>query len=312
MAFVTAEHLGTRAARRGHEHVPGEPRRIGLAYALPAVALFVAFVVLPFADGIYISLFQWDGVSAEHWNGLHNYTAIFSDPTVRQAFAHAVVLIAFYAVIPLVLGLFVASSMARVSLRGAGVIRAVLFLPQVVAPVVVGVSWQWIFAQDGPVNALLGAIGLGSVARAWLGDFGWALPAVGVIGTWAMQGLCMVLFLGGIQKIPRSLYEAARTDGAGPLREMWLVTIPGLRNEIAVAATLTVIAALRAFDLIFVTTMGGPGQATITPSLLIYTRAFLTGQVGLAAAIAVVLAGIVFVISLGVSRLLEGRSGLTR
>ena len=307
MAFATAEHTIPRAAGREHDHVPGEPRRVGLAYALPAVALFVAFVILPFADGIYISLFQWDGVSAQHWHGLDNYAAVFTDPTVRQAFAHAVVLIVFYAVIPLALGLFVASSLARVTLRGAGVIRAVLFLPQVVAPVVVGVSWQWIFAQDGPVNAVLGAIGLGSLSRAWLGDFGWALPAVGVIGTWAMQGLCMVLFLGGIQKIPRSLYEAARTDGAGPLREMSLVTIPGLRNEIAVAATLTVIAALRAFDLIFVTTMGGPGQATITPSLLIYTRAFLTGQVGLAAAIAALLAAIVFVISLGVSRLLEGR-----
>ena len=81
-----------------------------------------------------------------------------------------------------------------------------------------------------------------------------------MIATWAMQGLCMVLFLGGIQKIPRSLYEAARTDGAGPLRELWLVTIPGLRNEIAIAATLTIIAALRAFDIIYVTTMGGPGR----------------------------------------------------
>lgn len=295
-----------RVATRA-ERVPGEPRRIGLLYALPAIALFTAFVILPFVDGIYISLFQWDGISAAHWKGLGNYGAIFSDPTVRQAFAHALVLTIFYAVIPLCLGLFVASSMARVSLRGEGLIRAVLFLPQVVAPVVVGVSWQWIFAQNGPVNAFLGLIGLGSVTRAWLGDFGWALPSVGVIGTWAMQGLCMVLFLGGIQKIPRSLYEAARTDGAGPLREMWLVTVPGLRNEIAVAGTLTIIAALRAFDLIFVTTMGGPGQATITPSLLIYTRAFLTGEVGLAAAIATVLAGIVFVISAGIGRALEGR-----
>ena len=289
------------------DRVPGEPRRVGLLYALPAVVLFMLFVVLPFIDGIYISLFQWDGVSPAHWTGLGNYSAIFTDPTVRQAFAHALVLTIFYAVIPIGLGLFVASSMARVSVRGEGAIRAVVFLPQVVASVAVGVSWQWVFAENGPVNAFLTLIGLGSITRAWLGDFGWALPAVGMIATWAMQGLCMVLFLGGIQKIPRSLYEAARTDGAGPLRELWLVTIPGLRNEIAIAATLTIIAALRAFDIIYVTTMGGPGQATITPSLLIYTRAFLTGEVGLAAAVATVLAAIVFFVSVAIGRLLEGR-----
>ena len=124
-----------------------------------------------------------------------------------------------------------------------------------------------------------------------------------------MFGFVMVLFIGGIQKIPRSLYDAARADGAGPLRELTLVTVPGLRNEIAIAATLTVVTALRAFDLIYVTTRGGPGQTTLTPSYLIYDRAFLTGEVGYAAAIAAVLSGIVFLIAAGIGRLLEGREG---
>jgi ABC-type sugar transport system permease subunit len=163
------------------------------------------------------------------------------------------------------------------------------------------------FDQNGPVNVALRAVGLGAFAKAWLGDFGWALPSVGVIGTWAMFGFVMVLFVGGIQKIPRSLYEAARADGAGPLRELMLVTVPGLRNEIAIAATLTVITALRAFDLIFVTTQGGPGESTLTPSFLIYSQAFLVGNVGYAAALAVVLAAIVFVIATCISRLLESR-----
>jgi ABC-type sugar transport system permease subunit len=186
------------------------------------------------------------------------------------------------------------------------VVRAVLFLPQVVAPVVVGVSWRWIFDENGPVNAVLRAVGLGGVARAWLGDFGWALPAVGLIGTWSMLGLCMLLFMSGVQKIPPSLYDAARTDGAGPFRELVLVTIPGLRNELAVAATLTVIVALRVFDLVFVTTQGGPGTSTITPSFLIYSRAFLSGQVGMAAAIATVLTLLVFGVAFVISRFAEG------
>jgi raffinose/stachyose/melibiose transport system permease protein len=306
---IPARSRMTGQALDAGKHAPGEPRKVGLLYALPAAALFVTFVVLPLIDGLWISLFQWDGVSARHWVGLHNYAQLFRDPTVTQAFEHAAVLTVFYSALPLLIGLFVASSLARVRVPGSGALLAILFLPQVVAPVVVGVSWRWIFDQDGPVNVGLRAVGLGAFAKAWLGDFGWALPSVGVIGTWAMFGFVMVLFIGGIQKIPRSLYEAARADGAGPLRELTLVTVPGLRNEIAIAATLTVVTALRAFDLIYVTTRGGPGQTTLTPSYLIYDRAFLTGEVGYAAAIAVVLAVVVFLIAAGIGRLLEGRGG---
>jgi raffinose/stachyose/melibiose transport system permease protein len=285
---------------------PGEHRRIGFLYLAPAAVLFVTFVVLPLIDGIYISLFNWDGVTPRHWTGLGNYKALLHDPAFGQALAHAGVLVVFFSVIPLTVGLLVASSLARVSLRASGVVAAILFLPQIVAPVVVGVSWRWIFDENGPVNAVLRAVGLGSLARGWLGDFGWALPAVGLIGTWSMLGLCMLLFMSGIQKIPPSLYDAARTDGAGPLRELLLVTIPGLRNELAVAGTLTVIVALRVFDIVFVTTQGGPGTSTLTPSFLIYQRAFMTGQVGMAAAIATVLMLIVFAVAFTISRFAEG------
>ena len=306
---MSAAPITSRIASKHHHRAfaPGEPRKQGLFYLLPAAFLFTAFVVLPLVDGIYLSFFNWDGVTPAKWTGVGNYRELLHDPTVEHAFAHALVLVIFYALLPLLIGLFVASSLARITVRASGLILAILFLPQVVAPVVVGVSWRWIFDESGPVNALLRVVGLGSVARAWLGDFSWALPSVGVIGTWAMLGLCMVLFIGGIQKIPPSLYDAARTDGAGAFREFMLVTVPGLRNEIAIAATLTVITALRAFDLIFVTTHGGPGDATLTPSFLIYTRAFFTGQVGLAAAIATVLTVIVFLVALVISRLAEGR-----
>jgi raffinose/stachyose/melibiose transport system permease protein len=287
---------------------PGEPRKVGWLYILPAAAMFSIFVILPLIDSVWLSLFEWDGIGPRHWVGVSNYRQLLSDPTIREAFRHAAVLVIFFSVIPVTLGLFVASTLNRVSMRSGGTVRSILFLPQVIAAVVIGVSWRWILAQTGPVNSLLGAIGLGSVSRAWLGDFTWALPSVGLIGTWSMLGLCMLLFLGGIQSIPPSLYDAARTDGAGPFRELVLVTIPGLRNEIAIAATLTVITALRVFDLIFVTTQGGPGTSTITPSFLIYTRAFQVGQVGFAAALAVVLTSVVFLVAFVISRVAEGRS----
>ena len=145
------------------------------------------------------------------------------------------------------------------------------------------------------------------MTRPWLGDFTTALPAVGVIGAWVTTGLCLVLFMAGVQRIPLSRFEAARVDGAGPVREFFAVTLPGLRNELAVAISLTVITALRAFDIIFVTTKGGPGSQTTVPSLLIYQRAFVTGQVGSAAAIGAIMAAIILVLAVLITRFVEER-----
>ena len=120
-----------------------------------------------------------------------------------------------------------------------------------------------------------------------------------------MFGLCLVLFLAGIQKIPLSLYEAARVDGAGRVREFFAVTLPGLRGELAVALTLTTIMALRTFDLIYVSTHGGPGTSTTVPSVLVYQNAFSNGRVGLAAAVAVVLTALIFVVAFAITRIVD-------
>ncbi|GDY58763.1 hypothetical protein SVIO_093860 [Streptomyces violaceusniger] len=205
------------------------------------------------------------------------------------------------------IGLLLAAVMARARVRGMTFFRTVLFLPQVLALIVVGVAWRSILAPDGLLNDALRAVGLGSLARPWLGDYTWALPAVGVVGTWVGTGLCMVLFLAGAQRIPRELYEAARMDGAGPLREFLTVTLPGLRPQIAVALTLTIVAGLRNFDLIYITTSGGPGNATSVPAYEVYRRAFETNQVGSAAAVGVALTVLIFVLTVTVSRLVEGR-----
>jgi raffinose/stachyose/melibiose transport system permease protein len=165
-----------------------------------------------------------------------------------------------------------------------------------------------IYAPDGPLNEGLRLLGLDTLAQAWLGGFTTALPVLGVVGAWVQFGLCMVLLLAGIQKIPPDLYDAAKVDGAGPLREFFTVTLPGLRAELAVALTLTMISALRTFDLIYITTRGGPGDATNVPALEVYERAFLTGQVGAAAALGITLAAVIFVLSFLTIRLGEGKN----
>ena len=267
---------------------PGEPRRIAYLYLLPGLLLFGAFVLYPIARGGWISLFEWDGVTRGTWVGIDNYSALADDPALRRAFLHSGVLLVFYAALPVVIGLLLAGAASRTPVRGLAAVRTILFLPQVIALVVVAVTWRLIYQPTG-----------------WLGDFDLALPAVGLIGTWVAYGLCFVLFMAGVQKVPRSLYDAARVDGAGPVREFLAVTLPALKGEIAVALTLCTIAALRNFDVVYLTTAGGPGDSTSVPALLVYERAFRTGEVGLAAAIGICLGAVIFALSLVINRVAD-------
>jgi raffinose/stachyose/melibiose transport system permease protein len=303
-----ASQQGDRGPRRSRP--PGEPRRIGWLYALPALLVYAVFLLWPLLRGLQFSLYDWDGVGPATWAGFSNYAQMLSDPTLRGSFGHLLVLVVFYAILPCCIAFVLVAAMSRTKIRGLTVFRTVLFLPQVVAMVAVAVAWQWMYSTGGPINAVLRGLhglGLPDWSRGWLGDFTFALPAVGLIGTWVGTGLAMVLFLAGVQKIPRELYEAARIDGAGPVREFFAVTLPALRRELAVALTLTTIMAVRNFDLIYMATSGGPGDSTKVPAYEVYNRTFNTGEVGLGCAIGVTLAALAFAVTAGVSRLVEGR-----
>jgi raffinose/stachyose/melibiose transport system permease protein len=262
----------------------------GWLFVAPALAAYSVFVLWPVIQTFKYSLYSWDGIAPARWVGLANFKAVFTDHDLIAVLEHAFELIIFFSGIPVVLGLVVATVMRRIaSRRISAAARAVLFLPQIVPLVAAGIAWSWVLSSTGVVNQILKAVGLGSVTRAWLGDFGTALPAVGVIGAWVLLGLCTVLLLAGMAKIDPSLYEAAQLDGAGPVREFLSITLPSLRQEIGVCVTVTVIAALSAFDIVYIATHGGPGGQTMVPGLEIYQLAFFNREVGLASALAVVL-----------------------
>ncbi|WP_350278802.1 sugar ABC transporter permease [Kribbella sp. HUAS MG21] len=284
---------------------PGEPRRIAYLYLLPGFVVYAAFLLYPLLRSVQLSFYDWDGLTLGKWVGVANYQEIVSDAGLRSAFGHALVLMLFFAVIPVCVGLVLASVLNRAKVRGLPFFRTVVFLPQVIAMVVVAVAWRRMYAPDGSINDLLRALGLGSLARGWLGDYALALPAVGFIGTWFETGLVTVLLLAGMSRISGSLYEAARLDGAGPVQEFFAVTLPSVRGEIAVALTLTVIAALRTFDLVYVTTSGGPGNSTSVPSYEVYHRAFELGRVGSAAAVGVTLTVLILLISLVINKIAD-------
>jgi len=280
-------------------------RWIGLAFAALPLGVYALVVLVPLAQSVQFSFYKWDGVTASTWVGLDNYRQFITDPILRSTFGHVLVLIGFFALLPIILGLLSAALLTRAKQPGMAVYRWIFFLPQVMTTVVIALVFKRIYAPDGPLNTALRAVGLDSFAKTWLGDFTWALPALGLVGTWVTFGFCMVLFISGTSAIAPELYEAARIDGAGPVREFFAVTLPGLRGQLAVALTLTITAALRAFDLVWITTHGGPGTSTLTPAVALYKAAFQNPQVGLAAAIGVVMAALCLVIAIVITRVAE-------
>lgn len=279
---------------------------VGWLFVLPALAFYAMFVLQPLFLSLQYSLYEWNGVGAATFVGLANYATVFSDEELLNAIFNALKLIVFFSLIPVSVGLITASVIRRAVTGGFGTVaRTVLFLPQIIPLVAAGIMWNWVLAKTGTVNQFLTAIGLGDITRAWLGDFDWALAAVGMIGVWVLLGLVTLLLLTGMSKIDPALYESARIDGASAWDEFRAITVPSVRNELAVTLTVTVIAALSAFDVIYISTNGGPGFATLVPSLKIYILAFVGRDVGTASALAIVLMVLVLIAILPIQRLVR-------
>jgi raffinose/stachyose/melibiose transport system permease protein len=260
-------------------------------YLLPALLIFTAFVAIPAAGTVILSLTAWNGISwgSATFIGFDNYVTAVMDRRFQIAFWHNILLIPFFVILPALIGLAPAAAVHQLKLRGVRWFQAGLFLPYIMPGVLIGVVWAWILNPIfGPVNKLLK--NLGFAPPTWLGDFTWALPTVGMIGAWAAYGFCYVIFIAGLQKIPTELYEAVRLDGANRFQEFMTVTIPGLRREIAVVLSVNLINALRAFDIIKATTDGGPGDETQVMALYMVNTAFGANQAGYGTAIAVLLA----------------------
>ncbi|GHF19113.1 carbohydrate ABC transporter permease [Pseudolysinimonas yzui] len=293
---VAPRRVARKATRRGP--------LAGVLMIAPALAAYGFFVLVPFIQGVQYSFYDWNGVGASTWVGVDNYLRVFTDREMLSAIRNAFVLVIFFTVIPVGTGLVLATLIRNIR---AGVFstvsQTILFLPQIIPLAAAGIAWSWMYAQTGTVNQILSAVGLGGITRPWLADYGTALPAVGLIGSWVLTGLCTVLLLTGISKIDASLYEAVRLDGAGWFREFITITIPGLRQQIAVLITITVIAALSSFDIIYTSTQGGPGRATLVPGLSIFRIGFTQSDVGLASAFGIVLMALVLIVVIPIQRL---------
>ena len=304
----TGSDNGTMASVNSKRNFPKGKFRwnnvIGWLFVLPALLFYIVFVLLPLGMSIQYSFVNWNGIGQMTWVGLENYITVLKVPKLLTSIVNAFTLVIWFSFFPVGLGLLAASVIHRVATGRFGAIaRTVVFLPQVIPLVAAGIIWGWLLALPGLVNQLLKLVGLDFLTTAWLGDFDTALPAVGMIGVWVLLGFCTVLLLTGMSKIDPSLYEAARIDGADFLKEFFHITVPMLRHEIGVCLTVTIINALSAFDIVYVTTAGGPGYATSVPGIQIYILAFTEQRIGLASALAVMLTLLVLAVIIPIQRL---------
>ena len=263
---------------------------------LPAILLFVLFILAPFFTGLYTSFFRWDGFDAMKWIGLDNYKFSLTDEVFWQAMRNTLVYAVCVTIIKNILGLALAFVLAK-SFIGRTIFRTGIYLPVTLSYVVIGVLWVWIFNPTfGLLNEILRAAGLEGLILGWLSDPKVALYSVVAVDSWKWVGYHMVLYLAGLQAIPRSLYEAADIDGAGSLTKLFRVTIPQLNSTIVVNVVMSMTGAFVSnFDIVNIMTQGGPFHSTEVSLTYIMTTAYKYSSVGKANAMSIILFVIVLI-----------------
>lgn len=256
-------------------------------FLTPAIVLLGIFVYWPIVHLLYLS-FTTDAFTetGTRWVGLLNYQRLLVNPNFWQVMVNTVYFTGATVLPSLVLPLGLAVVLNQsVFLRD--LLRTAYFLPSITSLVAAGLGFRWIFQMNGPANQLLETLGLNPIP--WLGSTTWAMPVLIVLSIWKQLGFNMVVFLAGLQAIPKSRYEAAQLDGAGPWPLFWHITLPGLRPTLVFATVTTVIFTLRSFESVYVITGGGPLNSTNLLVYYIYEEAFGQFDLGYAAAIAIVL-----------------------
>lgn len=262
----------------------------------PALLVFVGFVIVPVALAAVYSFFNWNGLGPlERFIGLDNYARAFSDPLFVKSIGNNFTIVALSLLIQGPIAILVALLLNR-RMRGRTLIRAAIFVPYVLSEVIAGLSWKLLLSPRGGVNALLESIGLGDLAQPWLANPDIALWVMFGILSWKYLGFAILIMLAGLQGVPEELSEAAEIDGASWWKIQWHITIPLLGPTIRIWAFLSIIGSLQLFDMVWVTTKGGPVGATST--MATYMIQYGQGNPGYGSAVAVILFLISLIIAL--------------
>jgi multiple sugar transport system permease protein len=267
----------------------------------PAIVGFGVFEIWPLFRTFFFSFTTWGAFGGHTWSGLDNYAALLSDPNIALAIKNTAVITGF-ALLGVPIAVMLAALLSQRGMRGVTIYRTLYFLPVVTLPAAVGLTWRWLFNGDfGLINWLLSLVGIDGPH--WLSDPSIAIYSISIVSIWSSLGYNMVILLSGIQGIPADYYEAASIDGAGKIAQFRHITVPLLTPAIFFVMVITVISALKTFDLIFL--MIASGVSSISPALphtqtlvyLFYSEAFARGHGGYGAAISMLVLGLTLILT---------------
>ncbi len=285
-----AQLFGDRIERQMEKLLQRWPGLAPASFLILPLVVYLVFVIGPTAYSFFFSITDWNGYGADYdFVGMENFERMFTDRLFANAIKNTAIWLAAAMVIPVVGGLALA-----VGLQGEGwvnrIYKSVFYLPLCLSLVIVGIIWNWVYNPKlGIINIALEAVGLGEATTAWLANPDTALLALIVAWSWQQTGLNMVIFLAGLTAVPLPLVEAAEVDGANRWQSFRHVVLPMLRPATVVVLALTAINALKSFDIIFVTTKGGPFNRSDTLAMFMYSESFRKYKMGYGSAIAVIL-----------------------
>ena len=262
-------------------------------FLAPALILLGIFLFYPIAYLLYLSFttgsFTVEGV---RWVGWRNYWRLLIDADFWQVMGNTIYF-GFATVIPTIIIPLLLATILNQAIAFRGFLRTAYFIPSITSLVAVGLGFRWLFQTQGPVNDWLIALGLNPIP--WLSSTIWAMPVLILLSSWKQLGFNLIVFLGGLQTIPQSRYEAAELDGADDWAKFWYITLPGLKPTIIFAIVTTAIFTFRSFEQVYIITGGGPLNSTNLLVYYIYEQAFARFEFGYAAAAATILLLITFI-----------------
>ena len=278
-----------------------------IVFLLPALALYVVFVLFPIVQAAHYSLYKWNGLQPlTDFVGIRNYQTALGNNIFKGAVANNLLVIGLSLTLQIPFSLGLAVLLNR-RFAGRAIFRLIFFLPYVLSEAITGIVFSLLLRPGAAVDSSLSAIGLGGFIQDWLGDTGFVMVTLFVIITWKYFGFYVVLLLAGLQGIPREIEEAALIDGAGPWAAFRYVSLPLLGPTLRVSVFLSMIGSLQLFDMVWVMTKGGPLNASNTMAISMFKAGFVGSQMGYGSALAVILFAFAFVLALAYQRLVLRR-----
>ena len=278
--------------------------RLGIALVIPVMIMVVLFFIVPLVNALYYSVTDFDGINPNpNFIGLGNFERMFTDPKMLHALSNNVIWIIVGTISPMVIGLLIAMLLWTLR-RGSVIYRVVFFLPFVLPGVAIGIVWGWIYDPvSGLFNQALRAVGLGHLARGWLGEPDVALYAVLITAIWAGTGFAIVIFLSALRNVDIELVDASRIDGANAAQRLWYIILPQIMPVFLMVLTLTLVGGFSVFDIIFIMTGGGPAEATEVLGTYAYNSAFRLADIGYGTTLALLITALSVPIAILLNRL---------